>query len=314
MDVKEPLDVLAIGDFAWDVLIHTGAPLAPGGDTFGRVELQPGGSAANVAVWARRCGVSSGFVGKIGRDRFGELARENLEEEGVVHFLSETSSRPTGVVAVWVDHTGQRSMVSGQGADFLLTEDDLPPELESARHLHLTGWSLFTDPPRKAALAAARRARDAGLTISLDPASFQLIEETDPAAFVQMTAKLKPTIIFPNYDEGRVLTGRKEPEEIARRLSRLYPGAIIALKLDARGALVGRDDSYDYVPPTPDQATDATGAGDAFAGSFLARWLQGEGLRQAAEFAVVVSGWVVSRRGARPPLDRRLEEHCRVSG
>ncbi|ADR37598.1 carbohydrate kinase family protein [Oceanithermus profundus] len=309
----EPLDVLALGDFAWDVLIHTDAPLAPGGDTFGQVELQPGGSAANVAVWARRCGARAGFVGKIGRDRFGELARENLDEEGVEHRLSETSSRPTGVVAVWVDHTGQRSMVSGQGADFLLTPADLPPELEAARHLHLTGWSLFTDPPRRAALAAARRAKGAGRTLSLDPASFQLIEETGPAAFVRMTAGLGLDVVFPNYDEGRVLTGEREPEAMARRLSALYPGAVVALKLDAKGALVGAGDRFTYLPPTPDQATDATGAGDAFAGAFLARWTRGQGPEEAARFAVVVSGWVVARRGARPPLDARMKEHCGVS-
>ncbi len=309
----EPLDVLALGDFAWDVLIHTDAPLAPGGDTFGQVELQPGGSAANVAVWARRCGARAGFVGKIGRDRFGELARENLSEEGVEHWLSETSSRPTGVVAVWVDHTGQRSMVSGQGADFLLTPEDLPPELEVARHLHLTGWSLFTDPPRRAALAAARRAKGAGRTLSLDPASFQLIEETGPAAFVRMTAGLGLAVIFPNYDEGRVLTGEREPEAMARRLSALYPGAVVALKLDARGALVGAGDRFTYLPPTPDPATDATGAGDAFAGAFLARWTRGVSPEEAAGFAVAVSGWVVARRGARPPLDARMKEHCGVS-
>ncbi len=308
-----PLDVLALGDFAWDVLIHTDAPLAPGGDTFGQVELQPGGSAANVAVWARRCGARAGFVGKIGRDRFGELARENLDEEGVEHRLSESSSRPTGVVAVWVDHTGQRSMVSGQGADFLLTPADLPPDLETARHLHLTGWSLFTDPPRRAALAAARRAKAAGRTLSLDPASFQLIEETGPAAFVRMTAGLGLDVIFPNYDEGRVLTGEREPEAMARRLSALYPGAVVALKLDAKGALVGAGDRFTYLPPTPDQARDATGAGDAFAGAFLARWTRGQTPEEAARFAVVVSGWVVARRGARPPLDARMKEHCGVS-
>jgi len=311
--VGESLDLLAIGDFAWDVLIHTAAPLAPGGDTFGQVELQPGGSAANVAVWARRCGVKSGFVGKIGRDRFGQLARENLEEERVEYCLSETASRPTGVVAVWVDHSGQRSMVSGQGADFLLTVRDLPAELEAARHLHLSGWSLFTDPPRGAALLAARRAKEAGLTISLDPGSFQLIEETDPAAFVRMTSSLGLTIIFPNYDEGRVLTGEREPERIAQRLGELYPGAIIALKLDAKGALLGSQGRYDYIPPTPDRAKDATGAGDAFAGAFLARWLSGDEVLAAGEFAVVVSGWVVAHRGARPHLDERMREHCRVS-
>lgn len=309
----EPLDLIALGDFAWDVLIHTDAPLAPGGDTFGQVELQPGGSAANVAVWARRCGARAGFVGKIGRDRFGELARENLAEEGVEAWLSETLSRPTGVVAVWVDHTGQRSMVSGQGADFLLTEADLPPHLEDARHLHLTGWSLFTDPPRRAALAAARRAKRAGRTLSLDPASFQLIEETGPAAFVRMTAALEPDVVFPNYDEGRVLTGEREPEAMARRLGELYPSAVVALKLDAKGALVGANERFTYLPPTPDQASDATGAGDAFAGAFLARWTRGRSPEEAARFAVVVSGWVVARRGARPPLDARMKEHCGVS-
>ncbi|WP_457633816.1 carbohydrate kinase family protein [Oceanithermus desulfurans] len=309
----EPLDLIALGDFAWDVLIHTDAPLAPGGDTFGHVELQPGGSAANVAVWARRCGARAGFVGKIGHDRFGELARENLAEEGVEAWLSETSSRPTGVVAVWVDHTGQRSMVSGQGADFLLTEADLPPHLEDARHLHLTGWSLFTDPPRRAALAAARRAKRAGRTLSLDPASFQLIEETGPAAFVRMTAALEPDVVFPNYDEGRVLTGEREPEAMARRLGEHYPSAVVALKLDAKGALVGKDGRFTHLPPTPDQASDATGAGDAFAGAFLARWTRGQSPEEAARFAVVVSGWVVARRGARPPLDARMKEHCGVS-
>ena len=41
-----------IGDFAWDVLIRTNSQLLTGGDTFGEVMLTPGGSAANVAVWA----------------------------------------------------------------------------------------------------------------------------------------------------------------------------------------------------------------------------------------------------------------------
>ena len=62
-----------IGDFAWDVLIRTNTELLKGGDTFGEVLLMPGGSAANVAVWAARCGLPSHFIGKIGRDRFGLL-------------------------------------------------------------------------------------------------------------------------------------------------------------------------------------------------------------------------------------------------
>ena len=65
----------SLGDFAWDVLIRTNQKLLKGGDTFGEVMLMPGGSAANVAVWASRCGMPTTFVGKIGRDQVEDIAR-----------------------------------------------------------------------------------------------------------------------------------------------------------------------------------------------------------------------------------------------
>ena len=111
-------ELCVIGDFAWDVLIRTNTELLQGGDTFGEVALMPGGSGANVAVWATRCGLRTHFVGKIGRDRMGQLAIENLDSERVTHNLVESESNLTGSVAVLVDHTGERSMVSGHGADF----------------------------------------------------------------------------------------------------------------------------------------------------------------------------------------------------
>jgi sugar/nucleoside kinase (ribokinase family) len=114
-----------VGDFAWDVLIRTNNEVLKGGDSFGEVLLHPGGSAANVAVWARRCGLDTHFIGKIGRDRLGDLAREDLERERVVHHFIQTDAHLTGSVAVFVDQTGERSMVSGRGADFFL----LPQEL-----------------------------------------------------------------------------------------------------------------------------------------------------------------------------------------
>ena len=106
--------ICVIGDFAWDVLIRTNTELLRGGDTFGEVMLTPGGSAANVAVWASRSGFPTHFVGKIGRDRMGQLAREDLDREGVIAHFVESEAHLTGSVAVFVDHTGERSMVSGQ--------------------------------------------------------------------------------------------------------------------------------------------------------------------------------------------------------
>ncbi|MEQ9162084.1 MAG: PfkB family carbohydrate kinase, partial [Ilumatobacter fluminis] len=238
------------------------------------------------------------------------LAVEDLEQEGVSHDLVESDANLTGSVAVFVDHTGERSMVSGHGADFFLLPSELPrPTIAAARHLHLTAWSFFTDPPRSAARAAAVIARDGGATLSLDPGSFQMIGEMGVDHFLAVTTDLDVDIFLPNKEEGEALTGETEPEPIARALAALYPGAMIVLKLDADGALVFRGGAATVVPPaSAPSVVDATGAGDSFAGAFLARWLGGGDPIEAARFANQVSAWVIQHTGARPAPGRRLRD------
>lgn len=301
-------ELCVIGDFAWDVLIRTNSELLRGGDTFGEVMLMPGGSAANVAAWAARAGCPTSFVGKIGRDRMGELAHENLASEGVQAHLVETDAHLTGSVAVFVDHTGERSMVSGHGADFYLLPSELPLDvIGHARHLHLTAWSFFTDPPRTAARRAAKVAQDAGATLSFDPGSFQMIQEMGVDAFLSATTDLGIDVFLPNKEEGAMLTGCKEPDDIARELTAIYPGALVILKLDADGALVWLDGDAHHIPPATNNLVDATGAGDSFAGAFLARYLGGASAVDAATFATTVSAWVIEHAGARPLSTPRLD-------
>lgn len=306
--MERPLVV--VGDYAWDVLIRTNAELHAGGDTFGDVGLAPGGSAANTAVWARRAGLATVFVGKVGRDRLGDLAAEELDEEGVEGRLVRSESQATGSVAVWIDHRGQRSMVSGKGADHYLLPSELPREtIAAARHLHLHGWSFFDDPPRAAVREAARVAKAAGATLSFDPGSFQMIEATGVDRFLAFTADLGVDLLFPNREEGAILTGEGAPERIVPALAERYPGARVILKLDAQGALL-QDEAGDLLPVPPADAAllDATGAGDSFAGAFLARWAEGRSAAEAAAFGARVAAWTIEHLGARPRPDARLRE------
>ncbi len=298
-----------VGDFAWDVLIRTNNNLLKGGDSFGEVMLTPGGSAANLAVWAKRCGLETRFVGKIGRDRFGQLAREDLDNEKVSHHFVETDAHLTGSVAVFVDQTGERSMVSGHGADFYLIPSELPRNvITSSSHLHLTAWSFFTDPPRSAARIAAQLAHQNNLTISFDPASFQMIQEMGVEQFLSWTKDLDINIFFPNFEEGRVLTGCDEPEAIVRALAKIYDNALIILKLDADGALVFDGKTATQIAPATNNLVDATGAGDSFAGAFLAHYLKSNSAVDAAKFATKVAAWVIEHLGARPATDTRLQQ------
>ena len=199
-------------------------------------------------------------------------------------------------------------MVSGHGADFYLIPSELPRNaIISSNHLHLTAWSFFTDPPRSAARMAAQLARQNNLTISFDPASFQMIQEMGVDQFLSWTKDLAIDIFFPNFEEGRALTGCDEPKAIVRALANIYTDALIILKLDADGALVFDGTTATEIAPATNNLVDATGAGDSFAGAFLAHYLHSNSPVEAANFATKVAAWVIEHLGARPTTDTRLQ-------
>ncbi|WP_155298215.1 carbohydrate kinase family protein [Deinococcus kurensis] len=310
--------LVSLGDLTWDVLAKPDTLLLPGGDSTGRIELSGGGSAANLAVWARRAGPARAvhFVGKIGHDRFGELAAAELRAEGVTADVIESAEHPTGVILGLIDRRGQRAMLTGQGADWELLPHELPSEvLRGAGHLHLTAWSLFRDPPRAAALHAAQLARAGGATLSLDPGSFQMIQSLGREVFLRILDRLPMDVLFPNDDEARAMSGRGDRQEAMDWFRTRFPDALIVMKLDEDGVLIeGPGQARVQVPATTDRAVDATGAGDAFGGAFLAEWLTHGDAARAAQLAVQVGGWVVSRFGARPPADEELRARIAAHG
>lgn len=80
-------------------------------------------------------------------------------------------------------------------------------------HLHLTAWSFFTDPPRAAARAAAKVTQESGATLSIDPGSFQMIDELGVERFLAVTQDVEVDVFLPNKEEGAVPTGMKDLEE-----------------------------------------------------------------------------------------------------
>jgi ribokinase len=237
----------------------------------------------------------------------GDLAREDLEHEGVEHHFIQTDAHLTGSVAVFVDQTGERSMVSGRGADFFLLPQELPKSvINRSDYLFLSAWSFFTDPPRTAARLAAEIGRASNKLISFDPASFQMIEDMGPATFWSFVKDLGIKVFLPNYEEGRVLTGLYEPSDIAAALAEHLPNATIILKLDADGALVQHDGIQTQIAPATNHLVDATGAGDSFAGAYLAHFSKHGSVVDAARFATRIAAWVIEHLGARPTADARL--------
>jgi ribokinase len=296
--------IVAVGDLVWDVLAQPDTILLPGGDTTGRIALAPGGSAANVAAWVARLGAHAAFVGAVGTDAFGDLIVADLAREGVQGHITRTPDHDTGVIVVMIDKAGQRSMITNQGADFHLYPEHIPVAvIQQAAHVHITAWSLFSDPPRAAALHAAQIAKAAGATVSFDPASYQMIREMGRDTFDAIIAQLPIDIILPNRDEGMILTGEREPLLIARALRKRFKDAVVVLKLDKDGCVISAP-GYEHHHTTHEvPVIDATGAGDSFNAGFLSSYLRDGDLAKAAQLANNLGSWVVSHFGARPAVD-----------
>ena len=140
-----------------------------------------------------------------------------------------------------------------------------------------------------------------GITVSVDPASVAGLRSVGPTAFLGWTSAA--AVIFPNLDEGTLLTGRADPAGIVDELLKSYP--IVALKLGREGcAVAARGDEQLHVPAAWDGPTDSTGAGDAFCAGFLAEWVRGSDPSTCASGAMDAAAEAVRLPGARPPARR----------
>jgi sugar/nucleoside kinase (ribokinase family) len=188
-------------------------------------------------------------------------------------------------------------MLPDRGANAALTPADLPvEELRAATHLHLSGYTLLDPGSRAAGLVALEHAREAGLSVSVDPASAAPIEATGPRAFLDWVASAD--VLLPNFEEAVVLTGAREPEAAAWALAR--DGRDVVITLGADGALWSDGEQALRAPAAEAPApVDSTGAGDAFTAGWLAARLDGAEPREALAAANALAASTLREAGAR---------------
>jgi sugar/nucleoside kinase (ribokinase family) len=294
----ETLDVVVVGDVMVDVLASMSGPLAHGSDTPSRVTTAGGGSAANVAAWLARQGVPTSYVGRVGDDPLGRESVVALHGCGVTTYVSHDHERTTGTCVVLVEPGGERSMLPDSGANTTLTPADLPQEpFRPGAHLHLSGYTLLNEGCREAALAALALAREAGMTVSVDPSSAAPLRAVGAARFLAWTRGVD--LLLANRDEAAVLAGTTDPHQAAQQLGDEYGEVVV--KLGADGALWHRGFISASAPAERGvEVVDTTGAGDAFAAGFLASWLLHPEPETALAAGNRLAARVVAAVGARP--------------
>ena len=289
----------------------------------------PGGAPANVAVAAARLGADAAFIGKVGRDYYGDFLRATLTENGVdISGMLVDNDAPTTLAVVSVSETGERSFsfYRRNCADTLLSSEEISTELlGNTRFLHFGSVSLTDDPARTATLFAAQKAKELGAVVTYDPNYRANLWNSEEEAVERMKSVLGFVDILKISDEELpLLTGTDDPVEGTRQLSDTYGISLILLTLGPDGAFYRRGEETGKAEGFKVKVADTNGAGDTFFGSFLSRMialgiyrpeqLTSEQLYESVRTANLAASLTTSRHGAIPAMPdlKELEDKLKA--
>ena len=273
-----------------------------------------GGDTSNAAIAAARQGARVGYITALGRDMPGDSfmalwAREGVDASTVIR----TDRWLTGVYFVTHDAQGHHFLhYRANSAAAMYSPADLPEAaIAAARMLYVSGISQgISNSAADAVFAAIDIARRNDVKVAYDTNYRPRLWSPARAAAVMHAAIAQTDYALPGIEDVRI---PDRPHQARRD-----PGFLSAAWAWGCGAEDGRAGAWLATPvhrvhiPSHDvEAVDATGAGDAFCGSFLARILAGDASEQAARYAAVAAALKCTGYGAVAPIPHATEVFAR---
>jgi sugar/nucleoside kinase (ribokinase family) len=255
--------------------------------------LASGGSAANTINGLANLGVETSFIGKVGNDEMGEFFKSDMIKNSINPLLLKGKSS-TGMALALISPDSERTFAVNLGAAIEMLPSDLKIEMFEGFHLfHIEGYLVQNHQLIEKALLLAKQA---GLKISLDLASFNVVEAN--IGFLEKAVVNYVDILFANEDEAKAFTG-KSPEESLNYLSKIVEIAIV--KVGEKGSYIKKGDLIHKVGVTKANCIDTTGAGDLYASGFLYGMLNDVPLDICGEIGAILSGNVIEQIGPKMP-------------
>jgi sugar/nucleoside kinase (ribokinase family) len=262
------------------------------------VHYVAGGSAANTIACTSVFGMPSSFIGKIGDDELGLLFKSGLEQYGVDTTLLK-SPNPSGRSMVFVSGgNAERTFAVYLGAALDFVPEDLKPEyFEGHDYFHIEGYLVQNQALIR---RAVEMAREAGCMISLDMASYNVVESNE--AFLHDIVDKYVDIVFANETESKSFTKLAEPYEALAEISKHCKIAVVKVGKD--GSWVRSGEEEHFIRPWPAVPVDATGAGDTYAAGFLYAHALGMPLKVCGEVGSIIAAKVVEVIGTKIDVPR----------
>ena len=276
---------MATGDKIWQTLKPMG------------VQYVAGGSAANTITGTAIFGMESGFIGKVGDDELGHLFRSDQEQYGIRSTLFKGVNSSGRAMVFITAPNAERTFAVYLGAALELCPDDLKPEyFQGYDYFHIEGYLVQNQSLIR---KAVEMAKEAGCIISLDMASYNVVESNE--AFLHDIVDKYVDIVFANESEAKAFT-RMEPREALDELARHCDIAVVKIGKD--GSMLKSGDEYHFIEAWPAVTIDATGAGDTYAAGFLYAHSLGMPLKVCGEVGSIIAAKVVEVIGTKIDIPR----------
>ena len=258
-----------------------------------------GGSAANTIVGLARLGVDTGFLGRIGKDKFGEYYKNDLENNNVKSHLTEVDE-VSGIASTFISQDGQRTFGTYLGAAALLDAKDLKREdFADYDYFYIEGYLVQSHELIEQAIVMAK---ESGAKIILDLASYNIVEENKD--FLTRIIPKYVDIIFANEEEAFSFHGLSA-EKVVSILAKDTDIAIV--KTGSKGSWIQQGNDKFFIEAHSVNCVDTTGAGDLYAAGFLFGLTKNLPLKECGEIGTLLAANVIQVVGAKIEDDKWKE-------
>ena len=264
----------------------------------------PSGAPAIYIDAAARLAASTGFIGVLGPDEFGNAVERRLEEDGVdVSQVKRREGQTTGCAFVAYRSDGSRKFIFHlrySAAGTLSPEDVSEDYLSGTKLLHLMGSALsVSQTSRDACYKAMRIVKSRGGLVSFDPNLRPELLGVEKVREICEPVLKECDIVLPSGEEASMLTGIDDADEACRAL--LKNSKVVVLKMGSEGCKVFTNEEEIYVPPFPIERVmervDPTGAGDCFDAGFTTSYARGSSLIDSARVGNTVGAFAITKLG-----------------
>ncbi len=257
------------------------------------VEKVSGGSAANTIYGLARLGVDCGYIGTVHPDSLGDFYKNDLSKAGISALIHQGKSK-TGRAYTFISPDRERTFATYLGASSEIELCDITPETFQAYDIfHIEGYQVYNTPLISHCI---RIAKEAGLTVSIDMASYNVVE--DNLSFLKKALPAFVDLVFANEDEARAYA-RMEPDEALKAFAKECEIAVV--KLGKEGSMIQAGSQVYKVGIIDCKPVDTTGAGDQYAAGFIYGMIQGLSPEKSGRIGALLAGKVIEKYGARIP-------------